>query len=348
MEQAINLYITGTYYQLITAVSLALEISEKGQIFHEIYFIERKYKSDLKNITLDGLSINIVPSCEKIPLYKQLKNRLYYKFFFFQEGDILNKYLSFWLQNNGTKIALGPDGAKPYGLFNKKHELLSLCIDTFKDYLSLGKSGLRLPCLIPSRYYCYGATSLIDEVWLQYPSMFDVEKNRTKAIIRQLPELDYSRLNSIEKILQLPDLSVDLGPSPVVYFNQPLWSVELMNVEAQVLKKIISISVKPVYVKFHPKTEEKRKQQLLTINGVKELSYNGPAEFLLAKIKRGCLLTGWSAALMHKVDSNHKFAYLFPFFKQTEDKILNQIKLVPFEHIQVIDSWPTLKRFILS
>ena len=88
--------------------------------------------------------------------------------------------MAYFLKKKGTKICLGPDGTKPYGLFNKKHEMLSMLKDTLNDYKLLKSKGLKLPDLIWSRYYKYGSFKLLDEVWLQYPELFNFKKNKTK------------------------------------------------------------------------------------------------------------------------------------------------------------------------
>ena len=142
-----NLFITFTPYQFISAYNLCKENYHSDEFHNIIYF----YKSQKNNYEIserfEDFNGEIIRFEDKIwiDLIILLKNQIFYRFFFFQENSIFNKYLAYHLKKKGTLICLGPDGTKPYGVFDKKHEFLSMVKDTFRDYKLLKSESFTQP-----------------------------------------------------------------------------------------------------------------------------------------------------------------------------------------------------------
>src|SRR5690606_37199922 len=83
-------------------------------------------------------------------------------FFFFQAISALNIYLAHTLSRKGVEISLGPDGYGVYAHFNKRHHLLSIIKDSYKENLYLLKNKLFNGTLFKFDYYVYGNYSFID------------------------------------------------------------------------------------------------------------------------------------------------------------------------------------------
>lgn len=336
-----NLFVTATPYQLLTAHNLCYQNFGSDEFQNEIYFLKsEKTNYDFSNSTIENNILVKRFTLQEWPLLIQkLKEEAYFRFLFFQENSIFNKYLAFHLSKRGTIIALGPDGTKPYGVFDKKHEILSMLKDTIKDYQELKTKGLRLPILFFSRYYRYGSFRILDEVWLQYPSLFDDRHNRTKGTIKQLPDLNVDVLNRLSLLLEFKD-QLKQNKDVILYFNQPFYSKELICREFEILEELLSIFPnKKIYVKLHPSTNPEVKRRMYQMPSLNIIEDNMPAEFYLAKVSDSIILTGWSAATMHKFPSlNNTSYYLYPLYKQAKDKTLSQINLVGFPHIQMVTS----------
>ncbi len=334
-----NLFIVGTPYQLIAAYNACTQIYSSQEYKNIIYFKESSntnYPIDANriegNIEILRFKDEALPS-----LIKQLKNEVFYRFCFYQENLVYNKYLSFHLKNKGSLISLGPDGTKPYGVFHKKHEKLSMLKDTLKDYRILRSKGLDLPKLFWSRYYRYGNFRLLDEVWLQYPELFNSRKNKTKGEIKKLPELTVENIN---KLVQLLDFKSKLTETNniILYFNQPFYTKPLINKEFEILFELSQLyPEKKINIKLHPSTRQEVRQKMGTLPYVHLIEDNMPAEFYLFNVTNSIIISGWSAAIMHEFSSqNNKSYYLYLLYKKTKDKTLSQINFVGFPHIVMI------------
>jgi hypothetical protein len=336
-----NLFLAATPYQLLTAYNLCCLNFSSDEFHNEIYFLKSEkmnynFSNDLleKNTFVKRFSLLELPL-----LIQKLKQEDFFRFLFFQENSIFNKYLAFHLKKRGAIIALGPDGTKPYGIFKKDHEMLSILKDTIKDYKELKSNGFKLPTLFFSKYYRYGSFRILDEVWLQYPSLFDKKHNKTKGTIKQLPDLNVEVINRLSLLLQFKD-QLKQYKDVILYFNQPFYFNELIQKEFDILEGLQSIlSDKQINVKLHPSTNPEVKRRMYQMPSLNIIEDNMPAEFYLAKVSDSIILTGWSAATMHKFPTqNNTCYYLYPLYKQAKDKTLSQINLVGFPHIQMVTS----------
>lgn len=336
-----NLFITGTPYQFIAAFNLCKELYASDEFENYIYFSKSdKTDYDIKESVADfnGKIIRFEIT-NWATLVKDLQQENFQRFFFFQENSIYNKYLAYFLKKKGTKICLGPDGTKPYGLFNKKHEMLSMLKDTLNDYKLLKSKGLKLPYLIWSRYYKYGSFKLLDEVWLQYPELFNFKKNKTKGSIIKMPELTSQNLNLLLGVFGFKDTSLLDKQNVILYFNQPFFTKALIDKEFEILSLIANrFPDKKINIKLHPATNPVVEERMSIIPYINIIKDKMPAEFYLAKVSNSIILSGWSAAIMHPMaEQNNKSYYLYPMYKTTQDKVMSQISFIGFSHIKMVE-----------
>jgi hypothetical protein len=336
-----NLFITFTPYQFISAYNLCKENYQADEFVNIIYFFKSNksgYEISLKFEDFNGEIIRFDDE-SWLDLIMSLKDQVFCRFFFFQENSIYNKYLAYHLKKKGTIICLGPDGTKPYGIFNKKHEIISILKDTWRDYKLLKSNGLMLNVLMWSKYYRYGSFKYLDEVWLQYPELFDAKKNKTKGKIVKLPELNSENITKLSKAFKF-DCKLNEKERIILYFNQPFFSVPLIDKEFEILEEISnSFPHKKINIKLHPGTNPSVKDKMLGKSYLNVIEDKMPAEFYLKEVSNSIVLTGWSAALMHDINkNNNNYFYLYPLYKKTNDKVLSQISLIGFPHVKMLDN----------
>lgn len=336
-----NLFVTFTPYQFISAYNLCKENYQSDEIENIIYFFKSKKNSYELSLKFEDFNGEIVRFDDEswLNIIATLKGQIFNRFFFFQENSIHNKYLAYYLKKKGTIICLGPDGTKPYGIFNKKHELLSMLKDTWRDYKLLNSNGLKLYSLIWSKYYRYGSFKHLDEVWLQYPELFDAKKNKTKGKIVKLPELKIENIIKLSKAFKF-DCKLNEKEGIILYFNQPFFSKPLIDKEFEILEQIsFFFPDKKINIKLHPGTNPSVKDKMLEKPYIHLIDDVMPAEFYLTEVSNSIVLTGWSAALMHDINkNNNNYFYLYPLYKKTNDKVLSQISLIGFPHVKMLDN----------
>lgn len=341
MRKHINLFIVGTSYQFLSAVNLSINTYGGNQFENHIYFFKsnRLVISNFELIGTNNTLIKPIDLKNKIEFYKFVSQYNCHRFFFFQENNIINKYAAYYLKKRGTIICLGPDGSKPYSHFQKKHEFISIIKDTVIDYISLFRDRLFLPIFVSSKYYKYGSTSLIDEIYVPYKDLFNHKSIHSKAVVRELPRLTDDIVKKISKTFSFDSLRVENISGNILYFNQPFWSETLIEKEHEILNKIIKNNYnKKLFIKIHPTTPAQQKILYYKITRIIIIDDSTPAEFYLANISNTICITGWSAAIMHNLGVNNKYYYLYPIYKKLEDKVLKQIQPTSFEHIKVLSS----------
>lgn len=337
-----NLFIVGTPYQLITTLQLCDAVFGNNDQFENIVYVLKSQSIDYE-LPIKGTEINIdfhtFSPKEKVNLFKQLAKESFSNFFFFQENDVFNLYLASELKQRNCTICLGPDGAKPYSIYNKDHEFLSVLKDTYNDYKRLKVAGIKGKWFT-ARYYRYGSSSIIDQVWLSFPEMFDKKHNRTVASIKLIPPFTSDGMSKMMRTLSFQAKGLRSTDNVVLFFNQPFWSDALLNKELELLIGITrKFSMQEVYVKLHPATSEKTKSRFAELGNITLIDDKLPAEFYIHAVKNSKLITGWSTALMHATnEAGNTCYYLYPIYKQINDKVLNQLQMLDFPHIKKVNS----------
>lgn len=338
-----NLFIAFTPYHFIIAYSICREeYSERG-FDNQIYYLKSdrtNYLIDLSKDDFNGRVIRFEKS-ELVDLVKKLEKQEFFRFFFFQENSILNKYLAYKLKKNGTIICLGPDGTKPYGEFNKTNEILTCIKDTVKDYRFLLQNDLILPKLLWSRYYKYGATVLLDEVWLQYPKLFNRHSNETKGNIITIAPLNQNHISRLMQICNFSTSLIQETKNVILYFNQPFYHEEFIDREFEILESLsINFPNRNINVKLHPSTNPEVIKKMRNLPYLTLINDNLPAEFYLGLVSDSIFISGWSTALMHNLgEQNNKSYFLYPMYKDVKNKTMSQITILGFPHVKMVDNF---------
>lgn len=336
-----NLFVVGTSYQFIATYCICQEMYHSSSYTNIVYFLKSKssnYNITDNNYKINGEIIQIDPENWPVKI-GELSKQAFFRFFFFQENSIFNKYLAIQLKKNGTIICLGPDGTKPYGVFNKTHEVLSRIKDTYTDLKLLRHKGFKIPGIIWSKYYRYGSFNQLDEVWLQYPHLFDRNKNQTIGTLIEMPALTKQHIQDIAQILGFKNL-IKHTEHIILYFNQPFTSQVLIQLEIKLIQQIHTLfKDRKFIIKIHPATNPESLKHLKELSFLEIIEDAVPAEFYLAKVSNSLLISGWSAALMHDfTQTNNRYFYLYNLYKDTGDKLLSQLKFTGFNHVKMINS----------
>ncbi|MBC7440716.1 MAG: hypothetical protein H7250_12135 [Flavobacterium sp.] len=339
------IYLVETEFQLMVSVNLALSIFKTNEYQNLIYCLksEKRLNEFLNFSALKQIDFFLIDSKNYVDSIKLISKKKCFTFFFFQENSILNKYLAYQLKVNGAKIALGPDGTKPYGIFKKSHESLSVIKDTIADYKFLFREKLFLPAIIPSSYYKYGKTKIIDQVWLYNIEMFDAETNKTRASLKKIPSFSQEVWNNLINLFQFTTDKLSNSDEILFYLNQPLWSQEMIEAEINFLKHLVTVFPKnDLIIKLHPHTAEATIKSYKNIKNVKLVISKIPAELFIATLSNSIVFSGWSAGLSIENPSCN-FYYNLNIFRKLNDKILNQIHIDSFPHIKLIDNPSQMK-----
>lgn len=333
----INLFLPQTEYHFLQSLNIASSNYSQSNCINEIHILKIKDriniikpKSDLNNI-----EIIIHESRTYISLIKELLTVNYHNFFFFQENSILNRYLAYKLKSKyKTQINLAPDGYKPYAIFNKKHEFLSLVKDSITDNLFLLKNKLKTSTIFISENYRYGSSSFIDNIWLQFPAIFDRKVNKTKAELKTIPDFTQESMQLFESYFSY-DYKIPKNKEIILYLNQPFWTEKLIEKEIEFLKEMKSIFDETIYIKLHPSTPKETIERYITIEGIEILNLKLPAEFFIPKLNKCIIFSGWSSALLtNNATCNLYFNY--PIYKNCGAKAVDQSTLLILPHIQTV------------
>ena len=175
--------------------------------------------------------------------------------------------------------------------------------------------------------------------------MFDNKKNKTKAKIVQILPLTAIHIEKLIEVFNFKNTQLLETDKIILYFNQPLFLEELLNKEFEILEDIAyQFPNKKIYIKLQPSTKPSVQERFETLPYVFLISDKLPAEFYLGMVSNSILLTGWSAALMHDIgNQNNKSYFLYPMYKNVNDKVLSQITPKSFPHIKMVDTIDQIK-----
>lgn len=324
----------------MVSIHIAINFYNTDEYFNEINYWISDTRLNFKINQLDELNGVLKPLNRnaRIKEIKVLKLESPYRFFYFRESDFSLKSLAYEYRKKNTIICLGPDGYKPYGEINKKHEYFSMILDTIRGYRLLLNVGLILPRLFLSRNYRYGSSSILNEVFLHHPDMFDAVRNRTKADIIKIPEIDDVSIDFFSRVFGVDMNGLADNSNVMLYVNQPFWSEELLIREMEILREIqLKFSNKKLIIKLHPTTGNKTIDRYRELNDVKIIPDNLPAELYISQLKHSIIFSGWSTALLFNTKTNNYY-FTHSLFHNVQDKVFSQIKITPFPHINMIKS----------
>ena len=341
MKKRINVFLTHTEYHFIQSLNLALTKFRGTEFENHIHIT--KYGDRFDNIknasSVHNIKITFHIEKHMGDIVKEiLENNDCNNFFFFQENSIYNKWLAYQLKKKyETTICLGPDGYKPYSLYDKKHELLSMIKDTLKDNYTLYKNNIFTTTLFKSDYYRYGSSKIIDEVWLVDIDAFDDKHNKTRARLKKISSFSNDTFGKIKAYFKKIDNILEGEEGVILYLNQPFWTDRLIRKEISFLKDLLNNFDKKVYLKIHPGTPKDTILIYKKIKGLILIDSNLPAELYILSITKSIIFSGWSTAL---ITNNTSCNYYFnlPIYKNCGAKAVDQSKLTILPHIKLIIS----------
>lgn len=334
-----NIYIAHTEYHFIQSLNLALTQFEGDEFENHIHIT--KYGSRFDNIKNSSSiqNIQIIFHLEKDmgDIVKEILEVNYCSnFFFFQENSIYNKWLAYQLKKKyGTTICLGPDGYKPYGLYDKKHEFLSMIKDTIQDHYTLYKNSMLTTTFFKSDYYRYGSSKIIDEVWLVDVGSFDDKHNKTRAQLKKINSFSSDTCGNIKEYFKKTDDVLDGQEGIILYLNQPFWTEKLIRKEMLFLEELSDNFNEKIYVKLHPATPIDTIAIYNKLKGLILINSNLPAELYMLSITRSIIFSGWSSALMIN-NATCNYYFNLPIYKNCGAKAIDQSTLTILPHIKKI------------
>ena len=332
-----NIFLAYTEFHLMMSVHIAVSCYNSDEYQNKIFYLKGRRRFNIPmNHEVGG---NII--IERLDFEYEREAACYLKdmacdhFFFFQENSIFSRYLAHHFKKKNAVVALAEDGVKAYFHWNKNHEFLVAVKDTVNDYKQLFKSGLKMFKVYPSRYYKYGSTSSLDEIWLCYPDQCNL-KFRKRLNIVSVPEIDRETIRLFSLLFCFNPSDYDLQKKSVLYLNQPFNNPLMKEKEIAFLKELSGrFPGKDIVIKLHPLTPEDSIDGFRKIEGVKLLHSNIPAELFIAHMSDSIVFSGWSAALALNNPSCN-FYFIYPIYEDINDKVLGQLNLRPLLHIRLV------------
>ncbi|WP_027124317.1 polysialyltransferase family glycosyltransferase [Gelidibacter mesophilus] len=335
-----NLFLTHTEYHLLQSIHIASTLYSGNQVENIIFVIQTETR--LKNVNplqrIDNIQFEYLKNANEKEKYPILKGIKCDKFIFFQEDSLFNcNLVSYYKKNFNTVIGLGPDGYKPYAVYKKKHETLSMLRDTFEAYKNLIRSNI-IPTIFQwSKHYQYASSNFLDEIYLTNPDKFKHKKKKPKFDIITIPEFNEVSLNRAGEIFDLKENLFPIDEKSIYYFNQP-FKENLDKVEMEFLRELIELYPdKTLYIKLHPQTNDQKRKKYLSLKRVVMIDSKIPAELFILKLRKSILFTGWSTVLITNNPSCNLYFNL-PIYKNQGSKAMDQSKLTILPHITLVNS----------
>lgn len=338
MSSRKNVYIVFTEYQFLQAVNIAMSIYNSSEYLNNIYIVRNGNR-------LQGINKHVFSKLTNIKIYifdfekpRKIANTILKEnpdhFFFFQAISGLNTYLAHTFSIRSVEISLGPDGNQMYVNFNKSHHFLSIIKDSFRENIKMIKTKIFSGKIHKFDFYTYGNNSFIDNIWITHPSIYE---HKGKNIVKILTIPNFNQ-PCVEFIKDCFNFNIDFPSQDVIYFfNQPLWG-NLANKELEFLQDVRKTFPKSkIILKLHPLTDKKNLLNYKQLDGLEIFNSSVPAEVILLSLKNCIVFSGWSSVLTTE-NKSCNYYYNYPIFKKMNDSILNQIEIVPLNHIKMVVS----------
>lgn len=333
-----NVYVVLTEYQFLQAVNIAMSIYNSSEYFNNIYLVRNgnRLQGINKNTfsNLANIKIHVFDSEKTRKIANAILNENPDHFFFFQAISGLNIYLAHTFYKRNVEISLGPDGNQMYVNFNKRYHFLSIIKDSFRENFKMIKNKIFNGKLHKFDFYTYGNNSFIDNIWVTHPNTYK-HKVKNKVNILKIPNFNQP---CVEFIKDCFNFNIDFPSQDVIYFfNQPLWG-NLVNKELEFLQEVITtFPNSKIILKLHPLTDKKNLLNYKYLDGLEIFNSSVPAEVILLSLKNCIVFSGWSSVLTTE-NKSCNYYYNYPIFKKMNDSVLNQIEIVPLNHIKMVVS----------
>lgn len=334
-----NLFLVHTEYHLLMSIHIATTMHPQDYKNNLIYITKTqdRFQSAIKIGKIKNITLKVLENISPADLIKTLRKIECERFFFFQEDSIYNCCLANYFRKKGVIICLGPDGYKPYAVYKKKHELLSMIRDTIEDYKKLCQNRIMPTLFQGSWHYKYGSSRFIDKIYLTHPVYLHEQNNPRQLEVIKIPEFTEASIANAGLAFNCNQFNFPLVDNAIYYFNQP-FKEKLVVEEFFFLEKLIAhFPNNAIYIKLHPLTTQAMKEKYLKLKDVKLIDIKVPAELFILSLKNAVLLTGWSTVL---ITENKSCNYYFnlPIYKNKGSKATDQSELTILPHIKLISS----------
>lgn len=333
----INLFLPQTEYHFLQSINLSTSLFSSDKFINKIYLVKNKIR--FKDLSKDSelihnnIQIYIFDEIESKALANKILAQKIDHFFIFQAISFLNVFLGHKLSQRGVEVSLGQDGYIAYCIFNKKNPLLTLIKNSFYQNYNLLKNKLYLNKIFLFDYYKYGNYNFITNLWLSHPDQY-IHVSKNKVNIKKLPFYNEACLQIICKFFSCNFNSPTYDS--VYYFNQPLWTKEMVSEEFKFLRATLEhFKEKKVYLKLHPLTPVTTIKLYQQLSNLEIIELKAPAEILLIKLKNCIVFSGWSTVLMTE-NKNCNYYFNYPIYKNCGGKAVDQSEMIILNHINEI------------
>lgn len=321
-----NIFLVHTEYHLMLSINLILDrfIDCKNCIYYtKGKRLSREFKSNNSSIVFRPIFPDEFGSKT---LFDDMIGKHPENFFYFQDNSSFNCYAAYKMHKKGVNVALLQDGLKPYVVWNKKHEFLSMVKDTVLAYKELFKGRLYLSTVIPMYLYRYGCDSFIDELWLTYPDKFI---NKYNKILKQLPAFSDDAISLLNSIFNFDKNKFDMNSILVV--GQPAESITIMETDINIIKYIASNFQKTILYKPHPLISDIHLNKIKEIENVIIIKEIFPVELLMIQMRDTVIISRHSTSML---TDNPSCRYYWTHKLFPKSSLTDQLAIInPTSHI---------------
>lgn len=319
-----NIFLVHTEYHLMLSVNL---IFDKYTDYNNlIYYTKRSSRLSGDFFSCEKyIRFSPIIDQSSLDIYREMCNVHPENFFYFQSNSATNLYIAYNLHRNGTKISLIQDGLKPYVVWNKSHEFLSMVKDTFLTYKELFSKKMYLYKVMPIYYYRYGRDKFIDELWFSYPEKFPYNTTKTK---HKLPLFSSSSLDFINRLFDFEINKYDLDS--VLIVGQPAESIDIENEDIKIITQIAHVNNNVLY-KPHPLTQKRHLERIQAIPNIRIVKDGFPVELLMLQLKDTLIISRHSTSML---TNNPSCRYYWTHRLYPKSNLTNQLNIInPTNHI---------------
>lgn len=340
-----NLFLVHTEYHFMLAIQIIASLVNDDDSVNTILFTlskTRRHSINLKqyaNIKTIGIEAPVTVNSLKPYLEDKFDN-----FYYFQNGDIKNRWLTWELKKKGTIIHLVQDGMAAYCYNESLLKLPIIIKDTLEDYKILRKGNFFFDRTFVTNKFKYGFNSATDKLLLTNPENFDRKKRGCLKEIITIPNLNQKSRELLWQFLPKSDLSD--SENIVLIINQPLWSDALFKADIDFIKSLTEkFKGSKVFMKLHPLTVKSYCEAYKDIPGLEIIESTVPVELMMQDLQNSIVVSGYSTALISYggPHTGNRYYYYYPVYKKTGDKAMLRKQIVVFDHINVAESVESIK-----
>ena len=334
-----NLFLAHTEYHFLLAMQIIAAFHGEAKENIIVFTTSGNRKFSLREGVSGNVTLTFLPSDFNLADIQKFIDK-YENFYYFQNGNIKNRWLTWKLKEKEAKIHLVQDGMAAYCVneVGWKKPLL-IARDTIQDYKTLKRYNFPFKRFFITNKFSYGYNAATDDLYLTDTQKFNAHKRGIYKKLISIPPAIGSKSSDIWNFL--PKVNYQFEEKTILILNQHLWSEQLYKADLQFVSAIAEkFKDYQIYIKFHPLTEDIHRKEYENIEGLNILNTTVPAELLMHSLKNSIIISGYSTALLvdSTVDTGNRFYYYYPIFTATGDKAMRRKQIIVFDHIKVVSS----------